>query len=217
MTNPNCSTVGLTCALRPLQDAFGIESVQVTTLQALSGAGHPGVSSLDALGNVVPFIGGEEDKMQTEPLKLLGVRVGNRIEHASITISAQCTRVPVLEGHLECVSLKLLRRADLREVRQALEAFTSPIASLALPSEPRKLLHVFDDPRFPQPRRHVSIDGGMGVGIGRLRRCEVLDYKFVVLVHNTIRGAAGGAVLNAELLVRQGFLSPVVDRVLEAA
>lgn len=214
VTNPNCSTIGLTCALRPLHDAFGVEAVQVTTLQALSGAGHPGISSLDSLGNVLPFIAGEEEKMSTEPLKLLGELVGNRIEHASIKISAQCNRVPVLEGHLECVSLKLRRQANLRDVRRALEEFGSPIAEYDLPSEPMKLLHVYDDESFPQPRRHAFLDGGMGIGIGRLRECEVLEFKFVVLVHNTIRGAAGGAVLNAELLVRQGYLARATEAVL---
>ena len=207
VTNPNCSTVGLTCALKPLHDAFGVEAVQVTTLQALSGAGYPGVSSLDALGNVVPFIGGEEEKISTEPLKILGCLAGDHIEPASIAISAQCNRVPVLEGHLECVSVKLKRHATLEDVRQAFEEFGKPTAiGYGLPSEPGKLLHVFDDERFPQPRLHTSLERGMGVGIGRLRECEVLDFKFIVLVHNTIRGAAGGAVLNAELLVRQGWL-----------
>ncbi len=206
VTNPNCSTVGLTCALRPLHDAFGVDLVQVTTFQALSGAGYPGVPSLDVLGNVVPFIGGEEEKLETEPQKLLGMLAGDQVQHAPITISAQCNRVPVLEGHLECVSLKMRQLASLEEVRQVFERFRSPVAGYGLPSEPRKLLHVFDDDRYPQPRLHALLEGGMGVGIGRIRKCEVLDYKFVVLVHNTVRGAAGGAVLNAELLVRQGFL-----------
>ncbi len=210
VTNPNCSTVGLTCALRPLHDAFGIEALYVTTMQALTGAGYPGVSSLDALANVVPFISGEEEKVSSEPLKILGQVVGHRIEHASVKISAQCTRVPVLEGHLACVSVKLQREASAGEVRLALEEFSSPIATYALPSEPLKLLRVFDDERFPQPRRHVTMDGGMSVGVGRIRPCEVLDVKFVVLVHNTVRGAAGGAVLNAELLVRQGYLCKTI-------
>ena len=217
VTNPNCSTVGLVCALKPLQDAFGVDAVQVTTLQALSGAGHPGVSSLDALGNVVPFIGGEEDKIATEPGKILGMLAGGRIEHATMAISAQCNRVPVLEGHLACVSVKLRRGTRLGEVRSAFAAFASPISDYNLPSAPRSLLHIFDEAHAPQPRRHVYLEGGMGVGIGRLRACEVLDYKFVVLVHNTVRGAAGGAVLNAELLVRQGLLLPQREAALVAA
>ncbi len=207
VTNPNCSTVGLTCALKPLHDLFGLEAVQVTTLQALSGAGYPGVASLDALGNVVPYIGGEEDKLRTEPLKLLGTLTQDGITPADIKISAQCNRVPVLEGHLECVSVKLKAQAVADDVRRAFELFESPVRHYHLPTEPPSLLQVFTDEYFPQPRRHVELGGGMTVGIGRIRPCEVLDVKFVVLVHNTVRGAAGGAVLNAELLVRQGRLA----------
>lgn len=207
VTNPNCSTVGLVCALRPLIDAFGIEAVQVTTMQALSGAGYPGVASLDALGNVVPYIGGEEDKMETEPLKLLGTLVDGRVEPASFTVSPQCNRVPVLEGHLECISVKLRQKADPAAVRDAFLGFQNPLAGLDLPSAPGQLIHVFDDERFPQPRRHAELGQGMTVSIGRIRPCPVLDVKFVALVHNTVRGAAGGAVLNAELLIRQGYLT----------
>ncbi len=206
VTNPNCSTVGLVCALRPLVDAFGVELVQVTTMQALSGAGYPGVASLDALGNVVPFIGGEEEKMATEPKKLLGALKGGRVEPAEIRISAQCNRVPVLEGHLEAVSVKLKTPVEVEDVQDALRSFQSPIAGYNLPTAPDPFLHVFDDPRFPQPRRHAELGKGMTVSVGRLRRCEVLDFKFVALVHNTIRGAAGGAILNAELLIEQGYL-----------
>ncbi len=212
VTNPNCSTVGLVCALRPLADAFGLEAVQVTTMQALSGAGYPGVSSLDALGNVVPYIGGEEDKMATEPLKLLGTLAEGRVEPAQFAISAQCNRVPVLEGHLECISVKLQREADAEAVRAAFLSFQNPIAGLGLPSEPDHMLHVFDDARFPHPRRHADLGGGMTVSIGRIRPCPVLDFKFVALVHNTVRGAAGGAVLNAELLIHQGYLKHRQER-----
>lgn len=206
VTNPNCSTVGLVCALRPLVDAFGVDKVQVTTMQALSGAGYPGVPTLDALANVVPFITGEEEKMTSEPLKLLGTLYRGRIDPARITISAHCNRVPVLEGHLECVSVQLTDGGDAAAVRAVFEAFESPIRSYRLPSEPERLLRVFDDERFPQPRRHAELNGGMTVSIGRIRPCEVLGVKFIVLVHNTVRGAAGGAVLNAELLVEQGYL-----------
>ena len=207
VTNPNCSTVGLVCALRPLVDAFGVDKVQVSTMQALSGAGYPGVPTLDALANVVPYIPGEEEKMVTEPLKLLGTLHRGRIDPARITISAHCNRVPVLEGHLECVSVQLTDGADAAAVRAVFEAFESPVRSYGLPSEPERLLHVFDDERFPQPRRHVEMNRGMTVSIGRIRPCEVLGVKFIVLVHNTVRGAAGGAVLNAELLVEQGYLN----------
>ncbi|WP_457653632.1 aspartate-semialdehyde dehydrogenase [Rhodocaloribacter sp.] len=206
VTNPNCSTVGLVCALRPLVDAFGVEAVQVTTFQALSGAGYPGVPALDILGNVTPYIGGEEEKMASEPRKLLGTLTPAGIAPLDVTISAQCNRVPVLEGHLECVSVKLKRPASPGDARRAFLDFRNPLADMGLPTAPERFLEVFDDPRFPQPRRHAGLGGGMTVSIGRLRPCEVLDLKFVVLVHNTIRGAAGGAVLNAELLVRQGYL-----------
>ncbi len=208
VTNPNCSTVGLVCVLKPLVDAFGVEAVQVTTLQALSGAGYPGVPALDALGNVVPFIRGEEEKLQTEPLKILGTLSGGRVVPYEMTISAQCTRVPVLEGHLECISVKLAQPADVDAVREALRSFGNPLADLDLPGAPETLLHVFDEPHFPQPRRHAGMSNGMTVSVGRVRPCEVLDVKLVALVHNTLRGAAGGAVLNAELLVRQGLLKP---------
>ncbi len=208
VTNPNCSTVGMVTALRPLEDRFGIAAVQVTTMQALSGAGYPGVSSLDAIGNVVPYIGGEEEKMATEPLKLLGRLENNQVVPAQIRISAQCNRVAVLEGHLECVSVKLKTPATLDDVSCAFLEFDSPIASLNLPTAPELVIHLFEDNRFPQPRRHAELGGGMTVSVGRVRSCEVLDFKFVVLSHNTVRGAAGGAILNAELLVNQGYLKP---------
>ncbi len=208
VTNPNCSTVGLVCALKPLVDRFGVEAVQVTTLQALSGAGYPGVSSLDALGNVIPYIGGEEEKLATEPTKLLGTLREGRIEPLRIAISAQCTRVPVLEGHLGCVSVRLREKAPVHEVRAALDGYESPLEGMNLPSAPERLLAVFDEPAYPQPRRHAGLGRGMTVSVGRIRPCEVMDVKFVTLVHNTLRGAAGGAVLNAELLVRQGYLKP---------
>lgn len=207
VTNPNCSTVGLVCALRPLVDAFGVRDVHVTTMQALSGSGYPGVPSLDVLGNVVPFILGEEEKMATEPRKLLGTLDNGRISPADITISAQCNRIPVLDGHLECVSVRFDRTVGPEAVRKAFLGFRSPIASYGLPSEPEALFCVYDDERFPQPRRHAELHEGMAVSIGRIRSCEVLDVKFIVLVHNTVRGAAGGAVLNAELLVKQGYLA----------
>ncbi len=207
VTNPNCSTVGLVCALKPLFDRFGIETVHVVTMQALSGAGHPGVSSLDALGNVVPYIAGEEDKVAAEPAKLLGRLANGRIEPATFCVSAQCTRVPVLEGHLEAVSVQFRDSARAEDVKEALRAWRSPIADYGLPSAPARFIEVFEDERFPQPRRHVGLGRGMTVSVGRIRPCEALDAKFIVLSHNTIRGAAGGAVLNAELLVRQGRLA----------
>lgn len=207
VTNPNCSTVGLVCALKPLVDAFGVEQVQVTTLQALSGAGYPGVASLDALGNVVPYIGGEEEKLVAEPRKLLGTLRDGRVDPAGLTVSAQCNRVPVLDGHMLCVSVRLATAFTPAAVREAFAGYQSPIAGFDLPSAPDALVQIFDEPHFPQPRRHAEQGKGMKVSIGRIRPCEVLDIKFVALVHNTVRGAAGGAVLNAELLIERGYLT----------
>lgn len=213
VTNPNCSTVGLVCALKPLYDAFEIDAVQVTTMQALSGAGYPGVSSLDILGNVVPYIGGEEDKLVTEPLKLLGKFEHDSISPASFAVSPQCTRVPVLDGHMETVAIRFRDNVTAAAVSEAFDNFVSPLAGMGLPTAPDTFLKRFDDPRFPQPRRHANLGAGMTVSVGRVRPCEVMDVKFIVLSHNTIRGAAGGAVLNAELLVKQGYLKPRTEPV----
>ena len=206
VTNPNCSTVGLVCALRPLVDAFGVEKVQVTMLQALSGAGHPGVPSLDAIGNVIPYIGGEEDKLATEPRKILGTYEDGAIREAEFTISAQCNRVPVLEGHLACASVAFADEVGPDEVREALAEYRSPLSSDDLPSVPERLIQVMDALDAPQPRRHVKAGGGMTVSVGRIQPCPVNHVKFVALSHNTVRGAAGGAILNAELLARDGTL-----------
>lgn len=206
VTNPNCSTVGLVSALKPLVDRFEVDAVHVVTMQALSGAGYPGVASLDALSNVVPYIGGEEEKMATEPRKLLGKLVDGGVEPAQLRVSAQCNRVPVLEGHLEAVSIRFKDRVRADDVRKTFVEFRSPIADDRLPSAPERFITVFDDERFPQPRRHAELGRGMTVSVGRIRSCEVFDVKFVVLVHNTVRGAAGGALLNAELLIKRGYL-----------
>ncbi|MBL7977334.1 MAG: aspartate-semialdehyde dehydrogenase [Bacteroidetes Order II. Incertae sedis bacterium] len=206
VTNPNCSTVGLVLALLPLQQAFGLEAVHVVTMQALSGAGYPGVPSLDILGNVVPHIGGEEAKMETEPLKLFGTLSEEGIRFADFKISASCNRVPVLDGHTESVSVKLKTPADLSAIKAAFETFEDPIGHLGLPSSPTPLIKLFEDERFPQPRRHASLGNGMTVSVGRVRADTLFDVKFTLLVHNTIRGAAGGAILNAELLVNKGYL-----------
>lgn len=206
VTNPNCSTVGLVMALLPLHQAFGLEAVSVTTMQALSGAGYPGVASLDILGNVVPFIGGEEGKMEIEPLKLLGTYTDQGVEYANFKISASCNRVPVLDGHTESVSVSLKTKASIEEIKAAFQNFADPLADLELPSSPETLIQVFEDERFPQPRRHGLLGNGMTVSVGRIRPDAIFDVKFTVLVHNTIRGAAGGAILNAELLVKKGYL-----------
>ena len=206
VTNPNCSTVGLVVALKPLHDAFGVEAAHVVTMQALSGAGYPGVSSLDALGNVVPHIGGEEDKLATEPRKLLGTLGDDGITPADVTISAQCNRVPVIDGHTECVSLRLAGDPSAADVEEVLRAWRSPLAGRGLHSAPDRALVVLDG-AGPQPRRHANLGGGMTVSVGQIQECPVLGVKFVVLSHNTVRGAAGGALLNAELLVAEGIVT----------
>jgi len=203
VTNPNCSTVGLVVALKPLHDAFGVEAVHVVTMQGLSGAGYPGVSSLDIMGNVIPHIGGEEAKMATESCKLLGTLTEAGIEMADITISAQCNRVPVLDGHTECVSVRLKKPVSAEEAADVMASFESPLAGMELHTAPEFPIRVFEDERFPQPRRHAMAGGGMQVSVGKVQACPVLGVKFVVLSHNTIRGAAGGAILNAELLNAQ--------------
>ncbi len=201
VTNPNCSTTGLVLALKPLYDAFGIEAVQVTTLQAVSGAGYPGLPAIDMIDNVIPYIAGEEEKLEREPLKILGEFKEGRIIPAQIKISAHCTRVPVSDGHLECVSVKLTREPSAQDIIDAWQNFRSRPQVLQLPSAPRQPLHYFSEQHLPQPRQQRHLEAGMAVSIGRLRPCALLDYKFVILSHNTIRGAAGGALLNAELLV----------------
>jgi aspartate-semialdehyde dehydrogenase len=206
VTNPNCSTVGLAIALKPLEDVFGVAEVFVVTMQALSGAGYPGVASLDAMENVIPFISGEEEKMQTEPRKILGRLSQNAIQFAEFKISAQCNRVPVIDGHLESVSVKLKKRASAAEVGEALGSFTGEPQKLGLPTAPAHPILVSSEPDRPQPRRDRDAGRGMSVTVGRIRPCTLLDFKFTVLVHNTIRGAAGAAILNAELLADRGLL-----------
>jgi len=206
VTNPNCATVGLVLGLKPLADAFGIEAVQVTTLQAISGAGHPGVPSLDIVGNALPLIPGEEDKLETEPQKILGSVGGGAFSPAVFRVSAQTNRVPVVDGHLVSVSVKLSRPASPEAARKAIEGFCSPVADLELPSAPPLPVAVVEDGPRPQPKLDVDRGRGMTVTVGRIRRCPVFDLRFVALVHNTERGAAGAAVLNAELMAATGRL-----------
>jgi aspartate-semialdehyde dehydrogenase len=205
VTNPNCSTIGLVIVLKPLIDNFGIEAVNVVTLQALSGAGYPGVSGLDCVDNVLPFISGEEEKIETEPLKILGKYESGRIKNIDLKISAQCNRVAVLDGHFECVSVKLKTNAKLEDIKQVCQNFSAEPQRLNLPFAPQKPIHYFEEDNFPQPRLHRNIDKGMAVSIGRLRKCNIFDFKFVLLSHNTIRGAAGGAILNAELMKAKDY------------
>ena len=207
VTNPNCSTAGLVLVLKPLADAFGLEKIFVVTLQAVSGAGYPGVASLDILGNVVPFIGGEEEKMEEEPQKLLGRWDGSRFVDAGVGISAHCNRVPVENGHLECLSLSLKKIATLAEVREALRDFTVSEELAALPTAVKNPVIVLDEENRPQPRRDVDAGNGMAAVVGRVRECPLLDVKLTLLSHNLLRGAAGAALLNAELLASRGFLT----------
>jgi aspartate-semialdehyde dehydrogenase len=205
VTNPNCSTAGLVLVLKPLADAFGLEKIFVVTLQAVSGAGYPGVSSMDIHANVVPFISGEEEKMESEPQKLLGKWDGARFIDAGLGLSAHCNRVPVLDGHLECVSLSLEKVASLNEVREALRNFEVPADLASLPTAVRHPIVVLDGDDRPQPRRDVNAGNGMAAVVGRVRECPLLDVKLTLLSHNLVRGAAGAALLNAELLAARGF------------
>jgi len=207
VTNPNCSVVGLAMALAPLHRAFGIEAVAVTTLQALSGAGYPGVASLDANANVIPFIDGEEEKIEREPKKILGRLEAGRVVDADFPISVSVNRVPVRDGHTESVFLKLKAKASLADVRAALESFRGEPQRLGLPSAPARPVAVRDERDRPQPIRDVEAGRGMTVTVGRLRPDPVYDVRFTLLVHNTVRGAAGAALLNAELLAATGRLA----------
>ena len=206
VTNPNCSAIGLVVALAPLHRKFGIESLFVTTMQAVSGAGYPGVASLDILGNVIPYIAKEEEKMEEETRKLLGRLDGDHVEQAAFTMTAHCNRVAVEDGHTESVSLKLKKKASPEEIIAAFNDFRSTPQELKLPLAPAQPVFYDAAPDRPQPRFDVDRGKGMTVSVGRLRPCGVLDYKFTVLSHNTIRGAAGAALLNAELLKVQGLL-----------
>jgi aspartate-semialdehyde dehydrogenase len=206
VTSANCSTTQLALALKPLQDAFGLRQVSVVTLQAISGAGYPGVPALDILGNVIPFIGGEEDKVEREPLKLLGTLQGEQVIDAPFTISAQCNRVPVRDGHTECVSVEFERKPEPGEAVVALEEFRGPPDVADLPGSPAQPIIVRREPDRPQPIRDRDAGDGMSVVVGRVRACPVLDVKFVLLGHNTVRGAAGGSIHNAELLAAQGWI-----------
>ena len=207
VTNPNCVAVPLSLALKPLHDAFGIKTLMVTTMQAISGAGYPGVASLDILGNVVPFIGGEEPKIAPETHKLLGVFENGTISEPDFKVQATCTRVPTLNGHMAAVTVELDKKpANIEEVRDAVRNFKNPIAELDLPFAPEQVIRLHDKETYPQPRLHADHANGMQLHMGRLREAEVFDVAFVCMAHNTIRGAAGGAILNAELLVKKGYL-----------
>lgn len=206
VTNPNCSAIVIVLALAPLHANFGVTSCAVTTMQALSGAGYPGVASLDATDNVIPFIGGEEEKIEAETLKLLGRFRDGVIDTADMTVSAQCNRVNVSDGHMASIRVKLSRPSSVDEIRAALASFTSVPQELKLHSAPRKPIIVRDENDRPQPRLDRDAGSGMSITVGRITPDNVLDYRFVALGHNTIRGAAGAAILNAELLVAKRYL-----------
>jgi aspartate-semialdehyde dehydrogenase len=205
VTNPNCSTIGLTMGLGPMAQ-FGIEKIIVTTMQAISGAGYPGVASMDIVGNVVPYIGMEEEKMEMETQKIMGTFAGDRIDPLPAKVSAHCNRVAVVDGHTETVSIAFGTKPTEKDLRAAIAGFRGVPQQRDLPSAPHCPVIYMTEPNRPQPRKDAERHNGMAAFIGRLRPCPVLDWKFVVLSHNTIRGAAGAAVLNAELMQSEGML-----------
>jgi aspartate-semialdehyde dehydrogenase len=206
VTNPNCSTIVLTMGLAPLKQ-FGITKIVATTMQAISGAGYPGVPSMDILGNVIPFIGNEEEKMEQETQKILGEFRGDHIDPLPARMSAHCNRVAVVDGHTVTVSVEFSSKPSLTDVRAAFDAFTAVPQQRHLPSAPPRPVIYMEEANRPQPRKDAERERGMAAFVGRLRACPVLDYKFVAMGHNTIRGAAGAAVLNAELMQSEGMLS----------
>ena len=206
VTNPNCSAIGLVLALAPLHRHFGLEAVMAVTMQAVSGAGYPGVASLDILGNVIPYIANEEEKMEEETQKLLGTLNGADVQPAPFAVSAQCNRVAVEDGHTESVSVRLKKKADPEEIIASWNQFRAEPQELQLPNAPEQPIMYVKAADRPQPRFDSDLGRGMTTTVGRLRPCGVLDWKFTVLSHNTIRGAAGAAVLNAELLKAKGYL-----------
>ena len=206
VTNPNCSAIAIVMALAPLHEKFGVTACVVTTMQALSGAGYPGVASLDATDNVIPFIGGEDEKVEIETRKILGGVSQGVIIDADMKVSAQCNRVNVTDGHMASIRVKLGRSATIDEVRDAVASFTAEPQRLKLHSAPARPVIVRDETDRPQPRLDRDAGNGMSVTVGRIAPDNVLDYRFVALGHNTIRGAAGAAILNAELLAAKGYL-----------
>lgn len=206
VTNPNCSVIGLVLALKPLLDNFGIDAVNVSTMQAISGAGNPKIANLDIEDNVIPLIDGEEEKIEEEPLKIFGKFKDGKISLNNFKIGAQCNRVNVSDGHTECVQVKLNQKVRKEEIINAWKEFLGEPQNLSLPSAPKRPLHYFNEPNYPQPKYQRNLENGMAVSIGRLREDFLFDYKFVLLSHNTARGAAGGAILCAELMKAKGYI-----------
>jgi aspartate-semialdehyde dehydrogenase len=209
VTNSNCTVMGPVLALKPIVDRFGVEQIFATSMQAVSGAGYPGVASMDILDNVVPYISNEEEKMEEELLKLLGSLEGNVVKPLNARMSASCNRVPVVDGHIVSVSMKLKKPARRDDILAAWAEFR-PLAGEQLPSAPDQPVEWASQPDRPQPRLDRNRGKGMTATVGRLRPCNVLDWKFAVLSHNTVRGAAGATILNAEMLARLGKLEPAV-------
>jgi len=206
VTSPNCTTTGIVMPLKPLDDAFGLRQVFAATMQAISGAGYPGIASLDILDNVVPYIGGEEEKIERETRLLLGHIVDGRRVEADLVISAQANRVPVLDGHTVCLSLGFEKSPTVQEALAVLADFRGPDVVRELPSAPEHPILVRSEPDRPQPRRDRDAEGGMAITVGRVRECPLLDLRMVSVSHNTLRGAASGSILNAELLVAEGYV-----------
>ncbi len=205
VTNSNCTSTGMTVVLKALHDAFGVQMVFAVSLQAISGAGYPGVPSMDIIDNVIPYIGGEEEKVEWEPRKMIGKIVDDEIEPADFVISAHTNRVAVSDGHMVCLSVETRRRVDARHAIQALRDYQAPAVSCDLPSAPHPVIVVRDEPDRPQPRLDRATGRGMSTVVGRVRPDPIYDLKMVVLSHNTIRGAAGGSIYNAELMVKLGL------------
>jgi aspartate-semialdehyde dehydrogenase len=204
-TNPNCTSTGMTVVLNALQKSFGVTQVFAVSMQAISGAGYPGVPSLDIMDNVIPFIGGEEEKVAWEPRKMMGALDGEQVRLHDLVMSVHCNRVPVSDGHTVCLSVALESSASLAQIRETLRDYQPPQISRELPSTPHPVIQVLDQENRPQPRLDRLTGKGMTTMVGRLREDEILDWKMVVLSHNTIRGAAGGSIYNAELLHSQGY------------
>jgi aspartate-semialdehyde dehydrogenase len=209
VASPNCSTTSAILPMKIFHEAFGVEAAIITTMQAVSGAGYPGVASMDIYDNVVPYIGGEDEKLQNEPTKLLGEVRDGHMRRADIAISAQANRVPVVDGHLASVSVRLSNRATAEEAVEALRDWQPPAICAQLPSTPRQLLIYRDEPDRPQPRRDRDAGDGLAWTVGKVRPCPVLGLRYMSLTHNTLRGAASGALLNAELLVAQGHIGKI--------
>lgn len=205
VTNPNCAAITLVMALAPLKQ-FGLRRTVVTTLQAVSGAGYPGVPSLDALGNVIPYIGGEEEKVESETQKILGDLDGAEIRPLPLEVSATCTRVPAIDGHLATISVEMEQKPGRDEILAALAGFRGVPQERGLPTAPRRPVHVMEAPDRPQTRKDAGLERGMAASVGRLRECPIFGWKLVALSHNTLRGAAGAALLNAELMQSEGLL-----------